>query len=1020
MSEAHQSPFGSDGRPGQSGRSAPGEWPAIAALLSAALELPHEARAAFLDSACVMNPALRDEVAALLDASERPGAVDAPVAALGRRMTPERWQQIEALAQAARQRSGDRSAFLAQACAGDSILRGEVDALLGHMMATGSRPPSLAEGTERVPTPSLTGRQIGPYRLATLIDSGGMGAVYRARDTRLERDVAVKVLLRAAAGGDDHFARLEREARLLAALNHPNVAAIYGIEEVDARPALILELVEGETLAERIGRAPSMCVGEALAIARQIGLALEAAHEKGIVHRDLKPANVKVTREGTVKVLDFGLARLAAGAAAEAFASAAPLETREGVVLGTPAYMSPEQAQGVPVDRRTDVWAFGCVLYELLTGRAAFAGATFTETMAAVLTRDPDWSPLPAETPRSVRTLLRRCLEKDPRRRLRDIGDARWDLDEAENDAPGAPVRPAPRRWGWAAAGAAIAAALALAAALWGRSSPVAEPLRFAIDVEPNADDANIGGVILSPTGTHIAHQLNNGSRVSLVVRRLSDADSRILAQWQATTTEAAPFFSPDGDWIGYFAEGALRKVPLAGGPSVSLADAPAPRGGTWGEDGTIVYAPIARSGLWQVPAEGGTARALTTLDSSRGETSHRYPAFVPSLRTVLFMAQGSSFAEEAVGVVSLDNGARRIVVEQGGIPQVAKPGHLVYLVRGGTLMAVRLDETGMEIAGRPAAILEGVGAFSSSQAGALVYRSAGPPLRRRLVWVDRRGTVEPLPAAPRWYQNPRLSPDDRYIAVGIEDGPDRSIWTYDLRDDRLARLTSGGSNLWAAWSPDGTRVAYASNRPGTSWDLVWKAADGNGEEEVLFAGPEIQHPGSFAHDGTLAFTQIEASGWDVWLVRPGTGAEPGLLLGTGADERSPALSPDGQWIAYASNESGRSQIFVRPLAERSRWWQVSNDGGEEPVWARSGTELFFRDGPRLMSVELRSGAAFPFGKPRVLFEGEFESDTPGTQSYDVTGDGRRFLMTQRTSSPGGRWNVVVNWHTDLQRMMQP
>ena len=1016
MSEAHQSPFDREESPGASGRRAPGDWPAIAALLSAALELPHEARAAFLDSACVMNPVLRDEVAALLEASERHAAVDAPIAALGRRVTPERWQRIQALAHAAR-RHGDREGFLAQACADDPKLRGEVDALLGHLMATGSRPPSVAAEAEEVAAPSLTGRQIGPYRLATLIDSGGMGAVYRARDTRLERDVAVKVLLRAAAAGDDDFASLEHEARLLAALNHPNVAAIYGIEEVDARPALILELVEGETLAERIHRDPSLRAGEALAIARQIALALDAAHEKGIVHRDLKPANIKLTRQGTVKVLDFGLARLVAGAAAETSGSAAPLETREGAVLGTPAYMSPEQAQGTPADRRTDIWAFGCVLYELLTGRPAFSGATITETIAAVLTRDPDWSALPAETPHTVPMLLRRCLEKDPRRRLRDIGDARWDLEEGEITLPAAPARPARRGWVWA--GAAVAAALAVSA-LWGRSSAPGEPLRFAIDIEPDADAAGIYDVILSPAGTHIAYQLNEGSRVSLAVRRLSDRDSRVLAQWQATTTPAAPFFSPDGDWIGYFAEGALKKVPLAGGPSVSLADTPAPRGGTWGEDGTIVYAPLARSGLWQVPAAGGAPRALTSLDSTRGETSHRFPVFVPGRATVLFTAQGSSFAEEAVGAVSLDTGARRIVVEKGGIPQVAKTGHLVYLVRGGTLMAVRLAPTGMEATGHPGPILGGVGAFSSSQAGTLVYRSAGPPLLRRLVWVDRGGTIEPLPAVPRWYQNPRVSPDDRYIAVGIEDGSDRSIWIYDVRDDRLARLTSGGSSLWASWSPDGTRVVYASNRPGTSWDLAWKAADGNGEEEVLLARPEIQHPGSFARNGTLAFTQIDASGWDIWLVRPASGAAPELLLGSRAGERSPALSPDGRWVAYASDESGRSEIFVRLLAERSRWWQVSTDGGEEPVWARSGTELYFRDAQRVLAVEFRSGAAFPFGKPRVLFEGEFESDVPGTQSYDVASDGRRFLMTQRTPSPRARWNVVVNWHAELQRMMQP
>jgi serine/threonine-protein kinase len=945
---------------------------------------------------------------------------------------PERWRKIESLFHAAYGLpASEREALLVGGCSGDAVLRGEVEALL----AQSSAPDDLLEigqsnpATRSIP-PALIGQRFGAYLVDALIGVGGMGAMYRARDTRLGRDVALKMLLASSSHNPERLARFEREARVLASLSHPHIAAIYGLEEADGARALVLELVEGETLAERIGRTSGVPVREAVEIAIQIADALDAAHEKGIVHRDLKPANVKITPAGSVKVLDFGLARLAAGDGFEARDSMKspqkPIDfTLEGVIVGTATYLSPEQARGRPVDTRSDIWALGCVLYELLAGRPAFAGDTIPDIIAGILTREPNWSALPAGTPTSIRRLLRRCLEKEPARRLRDIGDARSDLEDAfgEETVPDGHTSQAWRRAAMAAG--LLALGIGAGGALMWRVLPAAsrpspEPMRFTIVPEPESPDAEINGtvgVVLSPDGSRIAYAVVTRPTVRLRVRRLTESVARTLAEWQigiGGDLLVNPFFSPDGNWIGFFAEGRLKKVPVEGGPVVTLAAAPGPRGGTWGDDGTIVFAPLARSGLSRIPSDGGAPQPLTTLDSARGETAHRRPVFLPGAKAVLFNAQGAGYEQESVGAVWLDSGRRQIVIEQGGEPAFAATGHLLF-TRDDALMAVGFDPVTLAGRGQPVPVLEGVGSFggfSISKTGVLLSRVPGAQAGSRLVWVDRQGRADALPPPPRQYTSIRLSPDDRRVVMASRDGADQGLWIYDIPRDSFTRLTFEGSNEWPAWTPDGRRIAYASNKPRVPWDLFWKSADGSAAEEQLLAKDEIQYPAVFAPEGTLLFADLSPRGWDIGALVPGR-AGPRTVLASPANERDPSVSPDGRWLAYASDESGRGEIYVQSLAAVAGKWQLSIGGGTEPVWSRSGTKVFYRSGWSMVAVDVTTGAAFAHGRPRVLFEGRYGVVCCAT-SYSVARDGR-FLMTLPEPASVARFSLVVNWFTELE-----
>jgi serine/threonine protein kinase len=695
---------------------------------------------------------------------------------VSRDMTPERWRQVTELFHAALTRTESaRARYLDQVCAGDTALRAEVDAMLAVPSETASRDAIPLKGSAT--TTSQPGTMIGPYRIECLIGAGGMGEVYRARDTKLGRDVAIKIVPRAFTSDPERLARFDREARVLASLNHPHIAAIHGIEDapVDGDApvrALILELIEGDTLAERIAHRGSrgLPIKEALDTARQIADALDAAHERGIIHRDLKPANIKITPQGVVKVLDFGLAKAATGGGATFDLTQSPTVTiggtREGVILGTAAYMSPEQARGRPVDKRADIWAFGCMLYEMLTGRLAFPGETVSDTIAAILGRELDWNALPDGTPTGIRRLLQRCLDKDPRRRQRDIGDARIELEETLSASPELPTSTSARNsryrrtsWPFTAAIAALSALIATVAVWNLKPAPATAPepeARFTLPM-PAGVELVLGGfgsmMSVSPDGKRLAFVGRRGTTQQLYLRTLQDAATRVLSE---TEGAAQPFFSPDSRWLAFFAGGKLKKVPADGGVPMVICDAPASRGGFWSENGAIVFSPLARgSGIFRVFADGGTAKQITTLNPGEGETSHRLPELLPGGETVLFAAYGATYQDVSIVAQSLKTGERRVLLEGASQPRYISTGHLLYVQpkRPGTVMAVAFDADRLQITSTPAPVVEGVltdrgdqAQFSVSQLGMLVYAPGGfREAENNLVFVDRKGLPRPL-----------------------------------------------------------------------------------------------------------------------------------------------------------------------------------------------------------------------------------------------------------------------------------
>jgi serine/threonine-protein kinase len=855
---------------------------------------------------------------------------------------------------------------------------------------------------------SMTGRRLGVYEIQGLLGVGGMGEVYRGRDTRLQRDVAIKVLPAAVANDPERLARFEREAQVLASLSHPGIATIYGVEDGpaeagDSMRAIVMDLVDGETLAERIPSGP-VPVDEALRIARQIADALDSAHEKGGVHRDLTPANIKIAPDGTVKILDFGLAKLATSDA-----NATAMATREGVVMGTPAYMSPEQARGQAVDKRTDIWAFGCVLFEMLSGTHA--------------SDVPDWQTLPAGMPPRLERLLTRCLERDPRRRARDIGDVRVELDEllappaaVAGTAPALSPALARRVLAWG--GALVVAAVAGGLIVWSTRMAITPPpgiTRLAIPLALGELLATgTAPLAMSPDGRYVAYHASRAGRRVLYLRALAELDAREISDDAA----GYPFFSPGSDWLGFFSDGKLKKAPVRGGPAVTLADASGGRGASWGDDGYIVFAPVSRASLLRVPEDGGNVEPLTTLDEGRGETSHRFPAVLPGGRAVIYRAEGSGRGNGAIAVYSLDTRTQRILLPDGGAnPHYSSTGHLVYL-NGRDLMAVRFSLDRLVIAGAPVRLLENVQAFTLSNAGTLVY-SAAVEATSSLVWVDRDGAAVPLPGNPRG-SLPRLSHDGRRVVSQIDEAAGRRISTYAFDTGASTQLTFEGANLWPLWTPDGAGVIYASNRPGTVWDIFWRRADGTGGETPLVTRPQSQVARDISRDGEwLAYDEPGTdTGQDVWMMSLRVPGPARPVARTSATERHPAFSPDSRWIAYVSNESGRAEIYVRPVAEGSGKWLVSGGGGIEPRWSPAGSELFYRDGEKMMVVDVRAGGAFATGTPKLLFDAPYLIGPTGT-NYDVAPDGQRFLMVASTvdTSPS-TLTIVSSWFDELQRLV--
>jgi Tol biopolymer transport system component len=855
----------------------------------------------------------------------------------------------------------------------------------------------------------MIGTKLAHYEITTHLGSGGMGDVYQATDTKLGRNVAIKFLPEAFSHDTERVARFQREARVLASLNHPNIAAIHGLEESGERKFLVMELVEGETLADRIKRGP-IPLDESLQIAKQICNALEAAHEKGVIHRDLKPANIKVAPDGTVKVLDFGLAKAFQAETSTSGLSNSPTlsmeATNAGVILGTAAYMSPEQAKGRPVDKRTDIFSFGCVLYEMLTGRRLFHGDDVTDTLAAVLRQEPDWEQLPVK----VHQLLKRCLAKDPKNRLRDIGDAMPLLEGAPMEVTAARGKPARLPW-------AVAAALAVVAAgalfIWWRGTyPPVPPLKPLVRLDVNlGPDVSLGSpagadAILSPDGNRLVYV----SQSRLFTRRLDQPKAAELA---GTEGAFAPFFSPDGQWVAFFTTaGKLKKVSVEGGAAITLRDASLGRGGSWGEDGNIIAA-LASSGgsLSRIPDGGGPPQPLTEL--AQGEVTHRWPQILPGGKAVLLTAHTATIGFDGanIEVVSLGNRRPKTLVRGGTygryLPTSKGSGHLVYINKG-TLFAVPFDPDTLDVRGTPTPLLEGVsysaangaGQFDLSRGGTLVYRSgaAGGGLTT-LQWLDGAGKLQPLVVKPGIYSAPHVSPDGKLVALSVGGGNGSDIWTYDWQRDAMSHLTFGdGAYSFPVWSPDGRYVVFHADS-----GIFWTRADGAGKPQPLTQNKQGQFPWSFSPDGKrLAFAEVspKASQLDIWTVpveneggqlRSG---KPEIFLSTPANELYPAFSPDGRWIAYRSFESGISEIYVRAFPDNGGKWLISNNGGIFAVWSRSGRELFYRtDDQRIMVVTYTTnGDSFVPDKPR-LWSDKRLVETATSQNADIAPDGKRFAV---------------------------
>ena len=898
----------------------------------------------------------------------------------------------------------------------------------------------------------MIGSNLGHYHIEEKIGAGGMGEVYRARDSVLRRKVAVKVLPSVFASDSERLARFEREAHLLASLSHPNVGAIHGFEESAGVRFLVLELVPGETLAERLSGGP-LPVAEALEVCRQIAEALEAAHEKGIIHRDLKPANVKITPQGKVKVLDFGLAKAFDTVSSHAVdLSQSPTittgATQQGVILGTAAYMSPEQARGKAMDRRTDIWSFGCVLYEALTGKRAFVGETVSDTMAGILTREPEWDRLPVSTPTNMRTLLRRCLRKEPERRLRDIGDARIELEDAlagatEITAPPVVARPATLEIiGGTLAGLVVGALVAgIIVSRLGRDAAARPPVtHFAISLPAKASlFTGVGpSVALSPDGSLLAYAAQSGGQRQIYLRRLDRLETEPIP---GTEGGVVPFFSPDGQWIGFRhpQSRTVKKVALSGGAPVTLCETEVFYGASWAPDDTIVFSPTIPGALARVPAAGGKPQPLTKLDLDKNERDHRYAQILPGGKAVLFTIGYSdieSYDDARIAVQSLETGERKILVEGGTLGRYSPSGHLLY-VRAGTLLAVPFDLAKLAVTGSPVPVLKGVfesvnqgsAHFDVTRSGSLVYVPGGPEgAERTVVWVDRQGKAEPLPLPQRAYLHPRISPDKKQLAIEIE-GPTHDCFLYEFGRDVLTKVTLDGLSHWPLWTPKGDRLTF---RKWTGvFTMWWIPADRSAPEERLTTVGSRQSPASWSPDTrVVAFTQVDAvTGPDAYVMDM-AGRRPRPLARSAFAEGSPRFSPDGKWIAYTSNEAGRNEIYAQPYPGPGPKIQISNEGGTDAVWNPRGGELFYRNGDKMMIVEASTSPTLTVSKPKVLWAGHYSHGTssscgapgPTSSNYDVTPDGQRFIMIHDEDQDAvpTTVNVVLGWATELKRLVPP
>jgi serine/threonine-protein kinase len=944
-------------------------WPEADGLLDRALDLPPEERRAFIDREAGHSPDLANALHSVLAEAERPDG------------------------------------FLEHS-------RPEVARLLADVWedAGKEQPPALEPG-----------QRFTTYEVIQLVGRGGMGEVYRARDERLGRLVALKVLPREFVEDRQRLARFDREARLLASLNHPNIAAIYGLAEDGGRQALVLEFVEGTTLAARIEAGP-LPIREALPVATQIALALETAHRRGIVHRDLKPSNVSLMADGTVKILDFGLAK-----AVERGRPAGPDDLTSihdpGRIVGTPAYMSPEQARGGEVDQRTDVWAFGCVLYEMLTGARAFDGGSTDDGVARVLEREPDFCLLPPATPEAIQRVLRRALTKDPRRRLANLGSAVLDLEEAQHRTKHAGIlsgSPAVR---------AAAAILILAAGIGGgillpralRSGSSPAVVRLAVPVPPS--DLLIASAqqvaALSPDGHTVVYRASRDGTGRLFKHALDGMQSEPVP---GTENAAGPFFSPDGAWLGFDGAGTLQRVSLAGGSPVTICKAPGGANASWGGD-TIVFATATGRMLNSVPSGGGTPEPLTLLNTAAGDLAHTFPYVMPGGDAALFTIVRAQ--ERHVAAVRLDT-KEVAVLTTGSQPRYLAPGHLLF-IRDDTMWAAPFDERRLQITGAAVPVLEGLdtagGAaahFAAGTDGSLLYAPRRVEVReRQLVWLDRRGIETPLRFEPRGYTRAALAPDGRRVALALSEQNNTDIWVGDVDRGTMTRLTRDPTTETAPlWTPDGRAIVYRSERDGGGLFLQTVDA-GDGWQRLTNSGNRFHTPHGWARDGrTLLFTEFRSySEQSIHAIVPGSSEVRPLLTGSFAQLR-PQISPDGRWMAYQSDESGRFEIYVRPFPNvEAGKWQVSAAGGTSPRWSHSGRELFYYDGQSMVAASISAANAFGVKDLTRLFAyapfgGQLGPD------FEVAPDDRRFLMLRSNSdTPASRLQLVVvqNWIEELR-----
>jgi len=849
----------------------------------------------------------------------------------------------------------------------------------------------------------MIGKTLGHYRILEKIGAGSMGEVYLAEDTRLGRKVAVKALPSEFAADSERLVRFEREARAAAALNHPHIAAVYDVGCIDETHFIVQEHMEGQTLGALLAGG-GLPLNRILELSMEIAEALAAAHAAAIVHRDLKPENIFVLKDGHAKILDFGLAkhleRPQSLSAADSTLSQLP--TTAGQLLGTPGYMAPEQVQGQSVDHRADVFAFGCILYAMTTGKSPFEASSAIESLHQILHDEPttiQYLHLPAELER----IIEKCLAKDPVERYQHAADLVVDLRRLRRDATARPATGvgAPRQ-------------------------AVAHAMRFSITLPPTAPLA-LGehpALVLSPDGTRLVYVGKHRGGTQLYLRALDHLEPTPLA---GTEDASGPFFSPDGKWVGFFAQGKLKKLSLMGGGPLTLCDAPESRGASWAGDDTIVFAPVQSGGLWQVSSSALTPQVVTKPELKRGDVTHRWPELLPAGKAVLFtigIARSTSYDDARVALHLLHTHEERILIEGGSNPRYIPTGHLVF-TRAGTLFAVAFDLARLEVVGSVVPILAGVATettgvahWTFSRCGTLVYAPGGPRTAgRTLVWVNRKGLGRPLPAVPRTFEEPRLSPDARLLALGIREVTS-DVWVYEMRRGTLSRLTFEADNFSPIWTPDGKRVTFSSNRAGPS-NLFWTPADGSGTVERLLASDYDQVASSWSPDGRLlAFTEYHPdTGADIWILSLKGERKPRPFLRTPFNEWGAMFSPDGRWLAYTSDESGRPEVYVQPFPSSGAKWQISNEGGTEPVWARNGAELFYRNHDKIMAVRVKTEPQFAAAKARVLFQGSYlGSSVAYLPNYDLAPNGQRFLMLKQSEDVAEKTElyVVLNWFADL------